>query len=226
MNERIERIAVIIPAFNAANTLDALLVRLEPYVSPNRILVVNDGSTDDTAKIAQRRGARVINIEKNGGKGAALQTGFSALLADSTVHEVLTIDADLQHRPEDLPAFVERKCLTHADIVIGLRNRNRTGMPIHRRISNTLTSFLVSVRTGANVLDSQCGFRLIGREVFSKVVIQSPGFEGETEFLIRAIKQGFKVEFVPIETIYNGEESHMTNWDTTLSFVRVLLREY
>jgi glycosyltransferase involved in cell wall biosynthesis len=226
VSQRIERIAVLIPAYNAGNTLDAVLVRLSPYVSPERTLVVNDGSTDETARIARERGVRVYSLEKNCGKGAALQQGFSILKDDPEVDDIITLDADLQHRPEDLVAFIQKKRQTGADIVIGLRSRTGTRMPTHRRLSNVITSYLVSVRTGTNVLDSQCGFRLITKNVVTRVTIQSTGFEAETEFLIKAIKQGFAVEFVPIETIYNGEQSHMTNWKTTMNFAKVLFRDY
>jgi glycosyltransferase involved in cell wall biosynthesis len=226
VNQRIERIAVLIPAYNAGKTLDTLLVRLSPYVSPGSVLVVNDGSTDETARIARERGVRVHSLNKNCGKGAALQQGFSILKDDQEFDDIITLDADLQHRPEDLVAFTQKKRQTGADIVIGQRSRTGTGMPIHRRLSNAITSYLVSVRTGANVLDSQCGFRLITKNVLTSVSIQSTGFEAETEFLIKAIKQGFAVEFVPIETIYNDEQSHMTNWKTTMNFTRVLFRDY
>ena len=226
MNERIDGITVLIPAFNAANTLDTLLARLTRYVPPENVLVVNDGSTDETLNIAERRGIKVISLEKNQGKGAALRKGFNVLQNDPNVEDVVTLDADLQHRPEDISRFVQKKKQGGADIVIGLRNRTGTRMPIHRVLSNAITSYLVSLRTRTNILDSQCGFRLIGKNVLLNVTIESSGFEAETEFLIKAIKQGFKIEFAPIETIYSGEQSHMTNWKTTMNFMRVLFRDY
>ena len=226
MDELFKKSAVLIPAFNAGNTLDALLVRLFQYVPPSNVLVVDDGSTDDTAAIARRRETKVISLGSNRGKGAALAEGFAVLKNDSGFDCIATLDADLQHRPENLASFIQERNQSGADIVIGLRNRIGTRMPVHRRVSNAITSYLVSVRTGQKVLDSQCGFRLIGRDVLSHVSLKSVGFEAETEFLIKAIKQGFTVHFVPIETIYNGEKSHMTNWRTTLSFIRVLFQEY
>jgi glycosyltransferase involved in cell wall biosynthesis len=226
VNKQIDGIAVLIPAFNAASTLNALLVRVTRFVPPDNVLVVSDGSTDGTIITAERHGVRVISLEKNQGKGAALRKGFGILQNDPQVTDIVTLDADLQHRPEDIPRFVQKKQQGGADIVIGMRNRTGTRMPIHRVLSNAITSYLVSLRTRTNMLDSQCGFRLIGKKVLSNVTIESFGFEAETEFLIKAIKQGFKVEFVPIETIYNGEKSHMTNWKTTLNFIKVLIRDY
>lgn len=226
MGQRIEDIAALIPAFNAENTLDVLLSRLLDYIPSQRVLVVNDGSNDGTANIAKRRDVRVLTLEFNQGKGAALRKGFDVLQQEQGIKDVVTLDADLQHRPEDLITFVEKKRQTGADIVIGLRSRIGTRMPIHRRLSNAITSFLISMRTGTSVLDSQCGYRLIGKNVLSNVSFQSSGFEAETEFLIRAIKKGFSIAFAPIETIYDGAPSHMTNWKTTTDFVRILFRDY
>ena len=226
MNDRIERLAVLIPAFNAGRTLDVLLARLESVVLPKNVLVVNDGSTDETLNIAIGRGTKVISLEKNQGKGAALRKGFGVLKDDVDIDCIATIDADLQHKPEDLVQFERKRRETGADIVIGLRKRIGTEMPLHRRMSNAITSFLVSLRTGARVLDSQCGYRLIGRNVLEGVSTQTFGFEAETELLIKAMRQGFTVQYVPIETIYNGEVSHMSNWKTTMNFVKVLLQAY
>lgn len=226
MVELFKRSAVLIPAFNAGNTLDALLVRLLQYVAPANVVVVDDGSSDNTAAIARLHGTQVISLGDNRGKGIALAKGFDALKGDSRFDCIATLDADLQHRPENLATFIKERSQTGADIVIGLRNRVGTKMPLHRRFSNAITSYLVSARTGMEVLDSQCGFRLIGRNVLSQVSFKSAGFEAETEFLIKAIKQGFTVRFVPIETVYNGEKSHMTNLSTTLNFIRVLFQEY
>lgn len=226
MNDRIERLAVLIPAFNAGRTLDVLLARLESVVLPKNVLVVNDGSTDETLNIAIGRGTKVISLEKNQGKGAALRKGFGVLKDDVDIDCIATIDADLQHKPEDLVQFERKRRETGADIVIGLRKRIGTEMPLHRRMSNAITSFLVSLRTGARVLDSQCGYRLIGRNVLEGVSMQSSGFEAETEFLIKAIRSGFTIQYVPIQTIYNGEVSHMSNWKTTMNFVKVLLQAY
>ena len=226
MDESISKIAALVPAYNSANTLDELLSRLLMYVPVTNVFVVDDGSTDRTSAIAEQRGVNVIRLGTNRGKGAALSEGFRVLKDDSRFQSVVTLDADLQHRPEEILDFVREKLQTGADIVIGRRNRRGSRMPIHRRLSNFITSYLVSVRTGTEILDSQCGYRLIGMNVLSKVSIQSAGYEMETEFLIKAVKKGFTVRYVPIETVYDGEKSHMTNWRTTLNFIKVLFRDY
>jgi hypothetical protein len=136
------------------------------------------------------------------------------------------MDADLQHEPVEIPNFIAERSRTNADFVIGVRSRLGSGMPVHRMLSNTITSVLVSVKTGVKVRDSQSGYRLICRNVLSSIVIESDGFEAETEMLIKSARLGFRFAFVPIATIYAGAGSHMTHWHTTKQFLRVLFREY
>jgi glycosyltransferase involved in cell wall biosynthesis len=226
MGNVFDRIAVLVPAFNAQTSVGALLAKLLTKVPPSHIVVVDDGSTDGTGDLARQIGVRVVTHATNLGKGKALRTGFDLLKGDEHIDAVLTIDADLQHRPEDLGTFVDAMESTNGDVVVGRRNRSGTSMPVHRRLSNAITSFLVSARTASPVPDSQCGFRLIRRRVLLDVAIESAGFEAETEFLIKVIRKGYKVEFVPIETIYNGQVSHMRNWTTILSFIRTIFKEF
>ncbi len=225
-NVQFDKLAVIIPAYNAQETLPTLITKLLLFVHAANILIVDDGSTDGTAEVARRQGVEVLRHERNLGKGGALRSGFNVVKQKNDVEAVVTMDADLQHKPEDVPIFVDKMNSTGAEIVIGRRKRIGTAMPFHRRLSNTITSFLVTVRTGMPILDSQCGFRLIQRRVLANVHLDSTGFEAETELLIKAAKLGFKVEFVPIDTLYRGETSHMRNWMTVQNFVKVLLKEY
>lgn len=217
---------VLIPAYNAENTLPALIAKLVQYVPAQNVLVVNDGSTDNTAAVARAAGVQVISTEVNRGKGSALSKGFEVLKSDGRFGNVITMDADLQHPADRIPDLIQAKSRTGADIVIGRRRRQGSKMPIHRILSNSITSFLVSARTGRKIPDSQCGFRLIGMDVLAEITVNSAGFEAETEFLIRAVRKGFTVEFVPVETIYDGEKSHMQNWKTTVNFIKVLLKDY
>lgn len=226
MNFSFDAAIALIPAFNAESSLAELISLVRRSAGLTQVLVVDDGSTDRTGDIAAASGATVVRHAMNQGKGAALQTGFDYIRRLSNIDCIVTLDADLQHRPEDVPKLFAAQRLSNADIVIGRRKKLGTGMPISRVLSNTITSALVGARTGYRISDSQCGFRLIRRHVLERVRLESPGFEAETEFLIKSARQGFRIEFVPIRTVYANEKSHMTNWATTVNFIKVLLREY
>lgn len=216
---------VIIPAFNTEGTLPELLRRLALIVDVNSILVVDDGSVDRTAAVAAGLGVRVIQHRVNKGKGAALKTGFEYARTLPRCEAVVTLDADLQHVPEELPKFFEARMHSPANIIIGFRERLGTSMPFHRIASNALTSWLVSARVGKDIRDSQSGYRLIGREVLDAVTLDSQGYEMETELLVKATRKGFRVGFVPIRTVYGTGRSSMTHWHTTKQFLRILLKE-
>lgn len=217
--------AVLIPAFNAAKTLGNLLERIPQNIGDRCIVVVDDGSSDDTSRIAVGAGAVVIRHEHNRGKGAALRSGFKYVLASTRSDSVLTMDADLQHDPAEISKFLVAWESGGTDIILGCR-RFGSRMPIHRILSNTITSSLVSARTGVRIRDSQTGYRLIARKVLSSIEVEADGYEAETEFLIKAARRGFRISSVPIATIYGAEPSHMTHWETTKRFLQVLLREY
>ena len=217
---------VLIPGFNASQTLDQLLVELHSLFAADNIVVVDDGSTDKTAAIARAAGVIVLSHGMNRGKGAALRTGFQYVLSESRFDSVITMDADLQHDPKDVPKFLAAWQSGESDFILGYRRRIGSGMPVHRVLSNTITSALVSARTGLHIRDSQTGFRLIAREVLSAIEVQADGYEAESEILIKAAKKGFRISGVPIATIYHGAPSHMTHWKTTLRFLQVLFREY
>jgi glycosyltransferase involved in cell wall biosynthesis len=219
-------VAVLIPAFNAAHTLPELLRRTTAFVEPQEVIVVDDGSLDDTPALAGTFGVSVLRHGRNRGKGAALRTGFEHIKSSTRYDAVITMDADLQHRPEELPGFLNARAHRAPSVVVGYRDRIGTQMPLHRILSNTITSALVTARTGVAIKDSQSGFRLIGREVLEAVALESDGYEAETELLIKSALKGFTIEFIPITTVYGDEPSHMTHWDTTRKFLQVLLRDY
>jgi glycosyltransferase involved in cell wall biosynthesis len=226
MNALITSATVLIPAFNASHTLPELVVRLRKVLPSVSILIVDDGSMDETAAIAAQLQTNIIRHSTNKGKGAALQTGFDYIIQYRSADYILTLDADLQHAPEDAPKFFDLLQQKNADVVVGWRQRLGTTMPIHRRMSNTITSFLVSTRTGTAIRDSQCGYRLIKRVVIEQMKLETAGFEAETEFLIKATKRKFKIGFVPIQTVYGDEKSYMTHWKTTMNFAKVLFRNW
>jgi glycosyltransferase involved in cell wall biosynthesis len=219
-------IAVLIPAYNAAETLAELLSLVQMFIPAKSILVVDDGSSDTTASIAQSSGVHLIQHGSNRGKGAALRSGIEYLLKETECECVLTLDADLQHDPGEIPKFLAKWQQRKTDVIVGHRRRLGSGMPLHRAMSNGITSFLVSARAGIEMKDSQCGYRCISREVLTSVTFVSDGFEAETEILVKAAQKGFRIDFVPIATIYGKERSAMTHWQTTKRFLQVLMKEY
>jgi glycosyltransferase involved in cell wall biosynthesis len=185
------------------------------------VLVVDDGSTDRTSDRASEAGADVLRRPVNGGKGAALQTGFDEALKRG-YEAVLTMDADGQHDPSVGGGLLE--ALKDADLVIGSRDRDRTGMPWLRRATNVVTTWFVSRLAGQRVEDSQSGYRAIRAAVLEKVRPRSQRFDYESEFLIRAAREGFRISAVPIPTLYNAPGSHIHPLRDTIRFIRLVLR--
>lgn len=219
-------IVVVVPALNAGRFLPGLVSGLRQHLELQQILVVDDGSSDETAAVLSSLGVMSHRHPSTRGKGAALRTGFEWWRARGHWRALVTMDADLQHRPEDLPVFIERWNKGRCDMIVGSRARLRTGMPLARVLSNTITSALVSARCSAPLLDTQCGYRLLSREVVETIRFEANGFEAETEILIRALVGKFRVDSVPVQTVYGTEKSHMTPWHTTRQFIAVLFRDY
>lgn len=198
-------VAVVVPAYNAARHLGGVLDRLLELVPPADVWVVDDGSFDATADVASRRGVHVLRQTPNRGKGAALRRGFAATLE---YERVATLDADGQHDPRDLPRLLA--AATHADVVVGSRELGRS-MPAHRRLGNRLSSRLIGALAGQPVPDSQSGYRVHSRRALASVLPMIGGAGGyvfETELLVRAARQGYRLAAVTIPTVYADEQSH------------------
>jgi len=187
-------------------------------------LVIDDGSTDQTARIAQEAGAIVLESRRNLGKGASLLRGFDFCLKRNYA-AVITMDGDGQHRTQDIKVFLEAADKEDAQIFVGNRMHRPKGMPILRWLTNIFMSWVISWVIRQKVADSQCGFRLIRREVLENIKLESKKYEIESEILIRAGRQGFKISSVPIESIYRGEKSQINPFIDTLRFIRFIIRE-
>jgi len=213
---------LIIPFYNEEQTI--LQVCKQAIERVDLIIAIDDGSTDKGAeKISSLKNLILLKHKFNKGKGAALKTGFlkSIELASKIT---ISMDADLQHDPKYLNEFIKQT--NNFDVVLGNRLNDVSLMPIHRKISNYLTSFLISLKTGVNIPDSQCGFRAFKTELLKKILPDGNGFEAESEMIIRAAKAGYSFGFVDIPTIYGGDNSKMKNVSATFGFLRTLLKRY
>ena len=195
-------ITLLIPAYNAAPTLGEVLRHLQPLSIP--ILVVDDGSTDGTLAAATGEQVwKVVSHPHNRGKGAALKTGFHEAGEAGFTH-VLTFDADGQHPPGAIPAFLEACARNEDAILVGNRFGDETigSMPWVRRLSNGLSSTLISLAAHTPIPDAQCGMRIYPLWIFESMVLESDGYALETEVLVKAGQHGIEVENIPISCQY------------------------
>ena len=197
----IEPVACIVPALNAAPTLPLVIAGLRQVLPHATIIGIDDGSTDETRRVMEAACDHVIVHEVNLGKGAALKAGFREALARGT-KAVLTIDSDGQHDPMVAPALLN--ALDRFDVVVGSRQRAGTSMPIHRKVSNALSTRAISWCAGCTIADAQSGYRAMKADVLRKVDPPGTRYEYETAFLIRAGQAGFSIGAVPIPTIYGS----------------------
>lgn len=213
------RLAVLVPSYQAAATLPGVLARLAAVHAPADTWVIDDGSRDATGAVARAAGVHVERHAANRGKGAGLLTGFRVTAGYDAV---ATIDADGQHKPEDLPRLVA--ALAHADVVVGARVRT-AAMPPHRRLGNALSAAYLSWVAGTRLPDVQSGYRVHRASVLRALGLQPPapaeaaaavappafrstGYGFESEILIAAARLGFAIADVPIEAVYEGAPSH------------------
>lgn len=198
--------AAVIPCFNEGATIAALVVALRQHVP--LVVVVDDGSTDNTMVVAADAGATVIRHRRNLGKGAALRTGLSRI-RERGFEWAMTLDGDGQHVPADLPAFLQCAEQTGASLVVGNRMHNAHAIPWLRRQVNRWMSRQLSRRAGRHLPDTQCGFRLVRLETWAALPLKTEHFEVESEMLMAFHAAGCRVEFVPIQVIRNRRDSRI-----------------
>jgi len=214
-------VLVLVPAFNAAGYLPRLITRLREYVCHNNLLIVNDGSTDATIRVLRELNVHFLSFRDNRGKGAALAAGFRYAIARG-YRSVLTIDADLQHLPEEIPGFLALD--DGHTVVIGTRNISLSQMPPPRCLTNWLTSIIVSIFSGQRVRDSQSGFRLLPTTVLRSLPLRTVGYDFESELLFKSGALGCRIAEVPVSTVYEGASSYINPLMDTLRFVRQIWR--
>ena len=217
--------SILIPAYESEKYLPDLLAQIKHInPQPREVFVVNDGSSDNTGQVAEKMGAIVVQHECNKGKGAALKTGFQAFLDTSKSAYLLCMDADLQHSVEEIPKFISYAGHNELQFIIGNRLNETHSMPIHRKISNKTTSYILSKLTGQPIKDSQCGYRLLHRDLLSDLDLKENGFQLESEMILKVSDKKLKIDFVDIGTVYNGESSQIRNVFDTFKFVILVFR--
>jgi glycosyltransferase involved in cell wall biosynthesis len=206
-------ICALIAAFNEEAHIADVVKGTAPHASP--IVVVDDGSTDNTAARAREAGAIVIRHEQNQGKGCAIRTGLAHVLQQDRSH-VLFLDGDLQHDTADIPRLIARAKQGHGDLVIGERELRKNAMPAARFYANVIGSAILSRFIGGDVADSQSGFRVIRTDLLRLVHLTGTGYEIETEMLIKLVRAGAIVDRVTVRRLqYEGANSKMRPfWDT------------
>ena len=216
------KICVIIPTYNESKAIAGIIKRIRQQGL--EIVVVDDGSTDNTAEIAKDNGAIVLRNQINEGKGSSLVKGFHYAVSRD-FDAVITMDGDGQHLPEEIPYFVRLATYSDSGIFIGNRMFKIKTMPYIRIFANKLMSWLISLVAKQNIPDTQCGFRLIKKGVLERINLRTSKYETESEMIIKASRLGFKIESIPIKTVYEGEKSQINPIIDTLRFIRFIICE-
>jgi glycosyltransferase involved in cell wall biosynthesis len=215
------RLCALIPAYNEASHIARVVRGCAEHV--DEVLVVDDGSHDKTAGLAEAAGATAIVHKRNAGKGAAIRTGFTYVRG----HEfdaVVLLDGDGQHDWNEIPRFVEASERTGASVVLGDRMGAVAQMPALRRWTNRATSRIISRLARQQIPDSQCGFRLLRTEVLADLDLKTANYETESEMLLQAAAAGHRIESIPVRTIYNAAPSRIHPVRDTWRFLKLALR--
>jgi glycosyltransferase involved in cell wall biosynthesis len=217
-----QSIAAIIPAYNEEKHIGDVARRTRAQL--DHVLVVDDGSNDRTAERAREAGAEVIIHPQNRGKGESIKTGLRHWL-DRQFDFVIILDADGQHRPEEIERFVAAAVsATEPKLVLGNRMNDVARMPRTRRIVNRYMSKKISRVCRQEIPDTQCGFRMLHRQLIPDLLEGADRFEYETEMLIIVSRKGFRIDSVPISTVYSDEVSSIHPVRDTLRFFKLMRR--
>lgn len=215
---------IIIPAYNCADSLERVITALKQNPGPD-ILVVDDGSTDNCSQIIDRSGLPLIRHERNRGKGAALISGFR-YAKEHDYATVISMDGDSQHPADLIPEFLALHKHYPDAVLLGERKRSPS-MPLTRRLSNSISAFLISKRIRRKIYDAQCGFRLIPLKHLKDPLPRRPGFIFESELLIMLALRKADFLYIPVPTLYpQNSTSKMTYFSTTLGFIFMYIHSF
>ena len=215
------RICVIIPIHNEEKEIGHLIEEIRKKGLD--IIVIDDGSTDQSGNIAGQQGVVVIHHPEKKGKGKSLRDGFDYALKNH-YDGVVTMDGDGQHAVSDLAQFIEKANESLAGVIAGSRMSQTEGMPLIRLITNKTMSWVISFLCKQKIPDTQCGFRFIRSDVLRGLTLSCSDFEIETEVLIESSRKGYKIESLPIKTIYRNETSKINPFLDTMRFFAYIVR--
>lgn len=199
------KICVVIPAYNAAETIQNVVSKARKHVP--LVMVADDCSVDGTARLAAEAGAEVITIDKNRGKGHALKRLFQRAIHHGC-DAAISIDADDQHDPEEIPLFLEAHQTYPDDIILGSRMDEKEKIPRPRYNSMYIARFFISLAANQYIQDTQCGFRLYPLALLKGLPLTTDRYVTETEILIKAGDMGARIRSVKVKAIYGCQTSH------------------
>jgi glycosyltransferase involved in cell wall biosynthesis len=214
-------VAAIIPAYLEEKHIADVVRRTLKQLA--NVVVVDDGSTDATAEEARKAGADVIVHEQNRGKGESIKTGFRYWLDHGATY-VIILDGDGQHLPEEIDRFIATAASSGAKLLVGTRMSDVRDMPLVRRAVNRYMSRKISRACGQEIPDTQCGFRMVHRDIIPNLLGGTERFDYETEMLILASRAGCGIASVPISTVYSDEVSSIHPVRDTLRFFKLMRR--
>jgi glycosyltransferase involved in cell wall biosynthesis len=198
------KVVAIIPCLNEERFIGDVVARAIKHV--DKVIVVDDGSSDNTAKVASQSGAEVISHETRQGAGAATRTGFNAAIKYGA-EIVVSLDGDGQHNPDEIPDVVQPVMAGKADLVIGSRFLCTAKVPIHRKFGIDAITWLYNVGHKDKIVDGQSGFRAYSRKTLEVIKITYPGFGFSIQTLVQPRKNKLKITEVPISCIYHDSGS-------------------
>lgn len=211
------RCAAVIPCLNEASAIADVVSGVRRFVPS--VFVIDDGSQDNTSALAKEAGAEVLQHGTPRGKGMALQTGWQ-YARERGFDWALGLDGDGQHSPEDIPSFLDAAGRAGVELIVGNRMENPKSMPWLRRIVNRWMSKRISTLAGMRLPDSQCGFRLMNLDTWSKLRVTAKCFEIESDVLLAFALRGLPIEFVPVQVIYKTEQSKINPVPDTVRWFR------
>ena len=215
------KVAAVIPAYHEEKHIGEVVLRTRAQLE--HVLVVDDGSADRTATHGRVAGAEVIVHPQNRGKGEAIKTGLRHWL-DRQMDFVVILDSDGQHRPEEIDRFLRVASSDGVALVIGNRMDDVARMPRLRRLVNRYMSKRISRACKQEIPDTQCGFRMLHRDLIPELLGGTARFDYETEMLLIASRKGFRIESVPISTVYSDEVSSIHPIRDALRFFKLMRR--